>query len=260
MNKKDIAQSFGKAAQKYDSVAHFQRWVGERLLDRVPESIHGAVLDLGAGTGHFLPYLAHYSKGGQPLAADLAYGMAAYAKSQHKDLASYVVADAEYLPFPANQFDLVFSSLSIQWCYDLPALFREVLRVLKPGGVFVFSTLLEGTLHELEQSWKATDQGQHVNDFFTLDDYRKAGEARHGYFLALEQREKVLHYDKVVDLMRELKTLGAHNMTQKRSRQVTGKAKLRAVMQHYEQFRCSDGQLPASYQVGFGVLQKEGVA
>lgn len=257
VDKKDIAQSFGKAAQQYDSAAHFQRWVGDRLLQKVPETARGRVMDLGAGTGYFLPTLAPFSEDNCPVAVDLAIGMAAYAKAQHGERACYAVADAERLPFKGGSFDLIFSSLSIQWCYDLDALFAELVRVLRPGGVFVFSTLLEGTLSELEASWKATDQRQHVNEFFTLEDYRRAGETDAAVFTELCQVEKVLWYDKVITLMRELKTLGAHNMTEKRSKHVTGKAKLSAVIQHYEGFRTSAHQLPATYQVGLGVLQKK---
>ena len=57
-----------------------------------------------------------------------------------------VCADALRLPFAEASADIVFSSLMLQWCDDLLIAFREVRRVLKPGGLFIFSTFGPDTL------------------------------------------------------------------------------------------------------------------
>ena len=45
--------------------------------------------------------------------------------------------DGAELPFADNSIDLVTSCLSMHWINDLPGLFREVQRILKPDGVFI---------------------------------------------------------------------------------------------------------------------------
>jgi len=60
-----------------------------------------------------------------------------------------------------------------------------------------------------------------------------------------------LTYNKVHDLMRELKGIGAHNVAHDRPRGLTGRQRLQAFEQAYEKFRC-DGVLPASYEVVYG--------
>jgi malonyl-CoA O-methyltransferase len=58
----------------------------------------------------------------------------------------------------------------------------------------------------------------------------------------------VAGYSTVVDLMRELKAIGAHNVTQGRARGLTGRRRLEAMTQAYEQLR-RDGKLPATWEV-----------
>ncbi|MGA3683844.1 methyltransferase domain-containing protein, partial [Pseudomonas graminis] len=85
----------------------------------------------------------------------------------------YVAGDAENLPLRDASVDLMFSSLSVQWCPDFSAVLSEARRVLKPGGVFAFAILCVGTLYELRDSWQAVDGMVHVNRFRERDDYQR---------------------------------------------------------------------------------------
>jgi malonyl-CoA O-methyltransferase len=58
-------------------------------------------------------------------------------------------------------------------------------------------------------------------------------------------------YATVDDLMRDLKLLGAHNVTARRARGLTGRGRLAAMRAAYERFR-RDGRLPATYEVVYG--------
>ena len=49
--------------------------------------------------------------------------------------------EEENLPFPDGTFDIVLSSQSLHWVNDLPQLFKEAFRVLKPDGCFIFSMI-----------------------------------------------------------------------------------------------------------------------
>jgi malonyl-CoA O-methyltransferase len=61
-----------------------------------------------------------------------------------------------------------------------------------------------------------------------------------------------LTYQVARDLMRDLKIIGAHNVSQGRERGLTGKHKLQRMEAAYESFRRADGKLPATYEVVYG--------
>ena len=65
------------------------------------------------------------------------------------ELASDSVDGTSPLPFPDDTFDLVMSSMSLQWTNDLPRLLREVERILRPDGCFLFAFPGGNTLPEL---------------------------------------------------------------------------------------------------------------
>jgi malonyl-CoA O-methyltransferase len=160
-----------------------------------------------------------------------------------------VRADAYALPFRGGAFDLVFSNLMLQWCVDLDAVFGELARVLKPGGLLLFSTFGPGTLAELRQAWeRAGDARNHVNHFF---DPHALGSALMQASLAepvLDVDRIVMGHESVRSLMRELKAMGAHNVTQGRARGLTGRRRIDAMTAAYEELR-RDGKLPATWEV-----------
>ena len=256
IDKTRIARSFGKAAETYDAVAHFQRWAGHVLLDKIPEIRPSTLLDLGCGTGYFCAPLIDRFQHVSYLGLDLSEEMINYARNHHPNLGAWLASDAERLALKDNSVDLIFSSLAIQWCADLPSLMAEIRRVLKPGGLFVFSTLLEGTLGELKRAWLAVDDKQHVNNFFLKKQYQQAIEQAGLATRLLERESHILHYVKVTDLMRELKALGAHNLNTDRSNALAGRRRLVSLTAAYERYRNPQGLLPASYELLWGVLEK----
>lgn len=255
-DKHQVAASFSRAAESYDSVAALQRAVGHELLARLPESSSPARwLDLGCGTGYFSRTLGERFPGAEGVAVDIAEGMLRHARplagARH-----FVAGDAERLPLRDESCDLLFSSLALQWCGDFAAVLREARRVLRPGGVLAFSSLCVGTLRELRDSWQAVDGFVHVNRFRRFEDYQGLCAASGLQVLSLQSRPQVLHYPDVRSLTHELKALGAHNLNPGRPGGLTGRARMLALLAAYEQFRQPQG-LPATYQVVYGVLHKE---
>jgi malonyl-CoA O-methyltransferase len=64
-------------------------------------------------------------------------------------------------------------------------------------------------------------------------------------------------YGELRELMQELKDLGAHNVNAGMSSGLTGKSSWQKLRSSYEQHRQSDGKLPASWQVLYGVLGRD---
>ncbi|WP_028238157.1 malonyl-ACP O-methyltransferase BioC [Stutzerimonas azotifigens] len=255
-DKRQVAASFSRAAASYDAVAGLQRRVGEGLLARLPaDPAPSRWLDLGSGTGHFARALAARFPAADGLALDIAEGMLRHARPLG-GARSFAAGDAERLPLRDGCLELIFSSLAVQWCADFAAVLAEARRTLQPGGLFAFSSLAAGTLQELRDSWQAVDGFAHVNRFRPFETYRELCE---GSGLAVRQlalEAEVLHFSDLRQLTHELKALGAHNLNPGRPGGLTGRARLRALLEAYEAFRTPAG-LPATYQVVYGVLQRE---
>ncbi len=254
-DKRQVAASFSRAAASYDSVAELQRAVGAELLARLPaDFVPQRWLDLGSGTGHFSRALAARFPQASGTAVDIAEGMLRHARPLG-GATQFVCGDAERLPLASASQQMIFSSLALQWCADFAAVLAEARRVLAPGGVFAFSSLCVGTLQELQGSWQAVDGFVHVNRFRRFEDYRALCAASGLEVVELATERRVLHYADLRQLTHELKALGAHNLNPGRPGGLTGRARVRALVEAYERFRDDHG-LPASWQVVYGVLRR----
>jgi ubiquinone/menaquinone biosynthesis C-methylase UbiE len=99
-------------------------------------------LELGSGTGFFLLNLMQGGVVSRGSVTDLSPGMVRTALRNAATLGLDVdgrVADAERIPYADDTFDLVVGHAVLHHIPDVPAALREVLRVLKPGGRFVFA-------------------------------------------------------------------------------------------------------------------------
>ncbi|RSD31410.1 malonyl-ACP O-methyltransferase BioC [Vibrio pectenicida] len=253
MNKSAIAEAFSKAADNYDSHAAFQREVGTRLLKYLPSDMRGkTVLDLGCGTGYFAALLRH--RGAYVICCDLSKKMLEKAKQRCGiTKMRYQQGDAESLPLASQSVDLVFSSLALQWCGDLSVPLREMRRILKPNGGIYFSTLLDGSLYELKESWNNINEYQHVNDFCSLDEIKIALAQSGCHNPQLDLPTITVWYNSAFSLMRDLKGIGA-SYVQGRSQGLTSRSMLLQVEQAYQSFRNHKGLVPATYQVCLGVI------
>lgn len=111
------------------------------LIDGV-ELAQRRVLDVGCGRGGTVALLAEHLNA-QPTGIDLSPEAIAFCRRthQHPNVA-FEVGDAENLPFEKGIFDVVTNMESSHTYPNLRAFFAEVARVLKPGGLFLYTDLL----------------------------------------------------------------------------------------------------------------------
>lgn len=118
------------AVGRFRAVAGERDWPYERAME------------LGCGTGFFLLNLMQGGVIKTGSVTDLSPGMVRVALRNAEQLGLPVdgrVADAERIPYEDNTFDLVVGHAMLHHIPDVAAALREVLRVLKPGGRFVFA-------------------------------------------------------------------------------------------------------------------------
>ncbi len=250
-----VRRSFDRASRGYDRSAVLQGRVRELLLQRLElvRIAPAVIVDAGAGTGHASRELTRRFGKARVIALDVSPAMLRQAARQQRLWHRFdrLCADAARLPLADASVDLIYSNLMLQWCDDLDAVFAEVRRVLRPHGLFTFSTFGPDTLIELRRAWRAADGLVHVNRFIDMHDI---GDALVRAGLAepvLDVERFTLTYDDALGLMRDLKAIGAHNVTAGRPAGLTGRGRLARMREAYETQR-RDGKLPATYEVVFG--------
>jgi malonyl-CoA O-methyltransferase len=255
IDKQRARRSFERAADNYDQVAVLQREIGRRMLERL-ELVRlqpRTLLDLGCGTGFTTEDLLRRYPKAAVIALDFALNMLQHARRRGRWLRRprCLCADAERLPLADGSLDLVYSNATLQWCNDLAGTFRELLRVLRPGGLLMFTTFGPDTLKELREAWSRADHYSHVSGFEDMHDL--GDELVRARFAdpVMDVERITVTYAEVQDLMRDLKVLGAHNATLQRPRGMTGRSRLAAMIKSYEAYRVA-GRLPASYEVIYG--------
>ena len=259
VDKRLVRRAFDKAAAGYDAAAVLQHEVCRRMLSRLEYVKHepAAILDAGSGTGNALAPLRARYQHATLVALDLALAMVERTRSHSpwwQRLTGRAVlpvcGDIERLPLRAGVFGMVWSNLALQWVGSPAHAFTELRRVLAPGGLLMFSTFGPDTLKELRDAYGG-DRYSHVNRFIDMHDLGDmlvhAGFAQP----VMDMEYITLTYADVRALMRDLKAIGAQNVTGGRRAGLSPRAALAAVERNYERLR-RDGRLPATFEVVYG--------
>ncbi len=263
VDKRLVRLAFERAARTYDQAAVLQREVASRMFQRLDyvKLAPRTVLDAGAGTGFGTRLLARRYPRSRVIALDLAQAMVAAARAaspwwqrllpRYAAPVHYLCGDVDRLPIAADSVDLLWSNLTLQWCNEPAHTFRQFYRVLAPNGLLMFSTFGPDTLKELRQAFSGIDGYTHVNRFVDMHDLGDMLTAAGFAAPVMDMEFITLTYADVKSLLRELKAIGAHNVTLGRNHGLTGKGRWQAMVAAYERLR-REGRLPATFEIVYG--------
>ena len=259
-----VRRSFGNAAKTYDGNAFLQREIADRLFERLDyiRMQPLTALDIGCGTGYATAMLRKRYPKADIIAIDMAPQMLATARTQAKSIAWlkrliegaphlwWLCGDAEVLPLKTESVDLAISNCTLQWC-DPERVAQEVARVLKPNGLFMFTTFGPDTLKELRAAFRAIDDKPHINKFVDMHDIGDILVNSGFADPVMDQELVTLTYAELKPLLKELKGIGAHNVLHGRRTGLVGRERWQRMVTAYESFRKNE-RLPATYEVVYG--------
>jgi len=138
------SDSPGESATYYDQYfgpLFFEPYAIE-VAKRIDPTSVSVILEIAAGTGRVTRHIRErIPPQAKLIASDISEDMLAVAKKKlsHLDI-DWQNIDAQRLPFSDNSIDLVVCCFGYMFVSDKPKAFAEAYRVLKPGGLFLFTT------------------------------------------------------------------------------------------------------------------------
>ena len=163
---------------------------------------------------------------------------------------------AEKLPFAPESLDLVVSALALQFVNDLPGVFAQIRRALRPDGLLLAAMIGGDSLTELRQAFAAAEaecEGGVSPRVAPFADLRDIGALlqRAGFALPVTDVDRVVvRYDSAFALMADLRRMGGTNILLERRRMPTRRATMLRMAQIYgERFADADGRIRATFDV-----------
>ncbi|MFP9112611.1 bifunctional demethylmenaquinone methyltransferase/2-methoxy-6-polyprenyl-1,4-benzoquinol methylase UbiE [Flavobacterium sp. RHBU_3] len=161
--KEQVAQMFDNISGNYDGLnrvisfgidIQWRKKVLKLVSDKNPQTI----LDIATGTGDLAILMAE-TKAPKIIGADISEGMMEVGRKKvaEKGLSDRITlryGDSENLPFPDGTFDAITVAFGIRNFETLEKGLAEILRVLKPGGIFVILETSVPTKFPFKQGYK----------------------------------------------------------------------------------------------------------
>mgnify|MGYP005653029097 CR=1 FL=1 len=148
LNKKEqVEKMFDTISENYDGLNRvisfgtdikWRKKVLATIIEHHPESI----LDIATGTGDLAIKFAEKTSATKIIGLDLSEGMLSIARKKVADtelkyIIEFIKGDSEALPFNNNMFDAITVSFGIRNFENLEKGLSEILRVIKPNGLFI---------------------------------------------------------------------------------------------------------------------------
>lgn len=241
-----VADAFGRA-DEYDDYAGIQWQVAQKLAGYIrdmPLPPAPRVLEIGCGTGFVAEAIGESLPGANWLMTDIAPAMVERSRARFGSdpRFRFAVVDGEHPTMDEPPFDLVCSSLAVQWFGELAPGLNRLLGLLRPGGRLVVSTLVAGSFAGWREAHDALRIDHGMRRYPTAEELVSlslGGRTGDITFEWLEQR-----YANARAFLHALRAIGAD--TPEAGHRPLGAGRMRAVMRRFE-----EAGAVASYHVAF---------
>ncbi len=247
-----------RVASIYDQSAVLERSIGDSLLERLDMIAMRPcrILDLGARTGYTMQHLKQRYPDAQIYGVEcsptlLSMALRRFEKENNTHSMIMVAGDYTAIPLVHHTFDLIFSNLSLHWSTDIKHTLQECYRLLKPGGILLFTTVGPDTLQELRACFP--DGHSHIHPFFDMHDWGDLLQQLSFDAPVMDREPLTVQYAHVACLLQDLKGTGSCNALIHRSSALMGKYRWQSMLNQYEKLRHAQHHtLPATIELIYG--------
>ncbi len=251
----DVRRRFDRAAAQFDGVDFVHAVARDSLLARLdPIPIDARIIvDLGCATGSACRPLTKRFRRARIIAIDLSLRMLEQANKKRPRFAktSAIQADATTVPLADHSVDLIYSNMLLPWIDQPASLFREVARILRKDGLFLFATLGPDSLLELRNAWQGLDPSPHVNRFLDMHDIGDVAVRAGLRDPVLDVDRLTVTYQSAAALLRDLTAMGGRNSLRYRRQSLIGKNRFRAMTDALNATK-SDGIISLDLELVYG--------
>jgi malonyl-CoA O-methyltransferase len=262
-----VQRQFDRRARRFAGAATIVREVGQRLFERL-ETIRPdgrIVVDLGCGAGAQQAALLRHFARGTWIGIDLSHAMLVQAPSGGPAFARWlprtlrpwshalrICANADCVPLASDSVDCVFSNLMLNWHPAPHRVFPEIARVLREGGLLLFSSLGPDTLRELREACAAALPHARPMPFVDMHDLGDMMVAA-GFSSPVTESEAIrLTYRSARQLLAEARALGGNPRDDRYAGMPSGR-QARALLAELEAQRDSTGRIGLTFEISYGL-------
>jgi len=257
-----VRRQFDRRAARFDRHDVIVREVGRRLIERlqVIRLDPRRIVDVGCGAGREREALLERYPRADWLGVDLSPAMLARAAPAsvlsrllpwRGSPARRVCAEASALPLADGCADLLFSNLMLHWHPRPHTVFPEWLRVLRVGGLLLFSCFGPDTLTELRRACATAGVAARPMAFVDMHDFGDMMVAA-GFATPVMDVETIrLTYPSPQALLREVAGLGGNPRDDRAPGLVSGR-RARALLAALRERGDADGRIALSFEVAYG--------
>lgn len=206
MIKKDLVKkNFGKSSTSYNEFAKVQKHMAVELIKFAPQNFDNIkILEIGCGTGILSKEILGRFPNCTLTLFDISENMIEYCKKEFGFTVDYLVGDAEEFEFE-GKYDLIISNATFQWFNNLEITVEKLKKQLRPKGQILFSTFIEGTYEELNESFlKISSDYRYSQNFINQEVLKSIGEL-------LKTELYYEEYESLLGFLKSIKAIGAQS-------------------------------------------------
>ncbi|MFF2015160.1 malonyl-ACP O-methyltransferase BioC [Paenibacillus sp. NPDC058177] len=273
----DIRRQFNRNANSYDTHAHVQRLMSDRLAKsflgmKTKSNISGPnILEIGCGTGTLTEILVSEWPSANITALDIAPAMIKLAeqrvlsdeanfngiRKKPSDRLRFLQADVEMwaLDAKAASFDLIVSNACFQWLSNPRQTLGHLQRMLRPGGSLIFTTFGPDTFCEMHEAFNEAyranglEPQRHGLRFLSTGEWNSILKESGFSSIQLERSIQTEKYASARDFLHSVKSMGASTSEAVNVRGLSSRRLFANMYKEYEEKFSIEGGVTASYDL-----------